>query len=184
MAEMTRGGSTWLFVGIRAVLMLLFGLYAVIFPALALAALVLVGGALLFVDGILGLWSHTFGNAKTGNYWFDVVRSALAIIAGAIILISPLLATIFTVTFLVYMVAFQSIIVGGMEIYQYFQRRSSMAHGWPVLLSGIVYVLFGIMLLFWPLESAIALTVVGGILMIIFSFGLFGLAARLRKAGI
>jgi uncharacterized membrane protein HdeD (DUF308 family) len=184
MADEAKRGSTWLFVGIRALLMLLFGLYAVVFPALALAALVLVGGALLFVDGVLGLWSHTFGNAKTGNYWFDVVRSALAIIAGAIILISPLLATIFTVTFLVYMVAFQALIVGGMEVYQYFRRRGTVAHGWPVLVSGIAYVLFGIMLVFWPLESAVVMVIVGGIFMIVFSFGLFGLAWRLRKAGI
>lgn len=177
----TRQGSIWMFVGLRGLLMLLFGLYAAIFPGLALTALVVVGGALLLVDGVLGLWSHTFGDAKTGNYWFDVVRNGLAVICGAIILFSPLLATLFTAIFLIYLVAVQALIVGAMEIYMVFRARQGFAHSWPVLLSGVLYVLFAVVLAIAPLESAQALVTIGGILMIVFSFGLFGLAWRLRK---
>jgi len=43
---------------------------------------------------VLGLWSLTFGGAKTGNFWFDVVRNVLSILTGALILFSPLLATL------------------------------------------------------------------------------------------
>src|ERR1041384_4150684 len=105
-----------LVMGLRALLMLLGGLYAVIFPAQALFVLIWAGAILLLVDGVLGLWALTFGGAKTGNYWFDVIRNVLAIITGALILISPMIATIVTVTILIYFVAFQAIIVGVMEI--------------------------------------------------------------------
>src|SRR5665213_1146778 len=87
---------------VRGVLMLIAGLYAIFFPGLTLTSLVLLGGVLFFVDGLLGLWSLTFGHAKTGNFWFDIARNILAVITGVLILISPLLATIFTVTFLIY----------------------------------------------------------------------------------
>ncbi|WP_395813829.1 DUF308 domain-containing protein, partial [Devosia sp.] len=79
--------------GLRGLLMLLAGIYAVIWPAQALTALVIVGGALLLIDGVLGLWSLTFGGARTGNFWFDVARNGLSIVTGALILISPMLAT-------------------------------------------------------------------------------------------
>jgi uncharacterized membrane protein HdeD (DUF308 family) len=168
--------------GLRGLLMLLGGLYAVIWPVQALAVLVVVGGALLLVDGVLGLWSLTFGGAKTGNYWFDVVRNVLAVITGVLILISPIMATILTVTLLVYIIAFQAIIVGVMEIVVVVRERDSYARIWPVVLSGVLYVLFGIALLFAPLFGALLLVVLVGVLMILFSFGLFALAWRLNKA--
>lgn len=184
MADGEGRGSAWSVVALRGALMLIFGLYAVLFPGAALTVLVLIGGALLLVDGVLGLWSHTFGNARTGNFWFDVVRNALSILTGAIILVSPMLATVFTVTFLIYLVAIQALVVGGMEIWFVIRAREVLRDVWPVLLSGILYVLFAIMLFFAPFESAVALVIVGGVFMIVFAVGLFGLAWRLRKAGI
>ncbi len=171
-------------VGLRALLMLLAGIYAVLFPAMALTVLVLLGGALLLIDGILGLWSLTFGGAKTGNYWFDVVRNALAILTGVLILISPMIATLVTATFLIYVVAFQSILVGVMEIVVVIRERELYARIWPVLLSGVAYVLFGVALIFAPVLGALVMVVVGGVLAILFSIGLFALAFRLyRSAG-
>ena len=79
---------------LRGLLMLIAGLYAVIWPADALTVLVLAGGVLLLIDGLLGLWSLTFGGGKSGNYWFDVVSNALSVILGVLILLSPLIATI------------------------------------------------------------------------------------------
>jgi uncharacterized membrane protein HdeD (DUF308 family) len=168
-----------LIMGLRGLLMLLAGLYAVIWPGAALAALVIVGGALLLVDGVLGLWALTFGGAKTGNFWFDVVRNILAIITGVLILLSPVLATLVTVWFFIYLVAIQAIIVGVMEIVIAIRERTHMPRIWPVLLSGVLYMLFGIVLLFAPLMSAIYFVIFGGVLMILFSIGLFTLAWRL-----
>ena len=45
------------------------------------------------------------------------------------------------------------------------------------------FLLFGLMLIFWPLSAALALVTVMGVLAVIFAIGLFGLAWRLRKAG-
>ena len=104
-------------------------------------------------------------------------------LTGLVILLSPLLATIFTVTVVIYVAAFQAIIVGVMEVVMVIRARQVFATIWPVLLSGILYVLFGLMLLFWPLTSALALVTVMGILAVAFAVGLFDLAWRLHKAG-
>jgi uncharacterized membrane protein HdeD (DUF308 family) len=171
----------WL-TGLRGLFMLLAGLYALIFPVQALAVLVILGGALLLVDGVLGLWSLTFGGAKTGNYWFDVVRNILAIITGILILISPMLATLLTATILVYIIAIQAIIVGVMEIVVILREREQYARIWPVLLSGVLYVLFGVALLFAPIFGALLLVTLSGVLAIIFAIGLLALAWRFYQA--
>jgi uncharacterized membrane protein HdeD (DUF308 family) len=168
-----------LLMGLRALIMLLAGLYAVIWPGTALFVLVMVGAAVLIVDGLLGVWALTFGGAKTGNFWFDVVRNVLAIAVGVLILLSPVLSTLLTVWFFVYLVAFQAILVGVMEIVIAIRERSHYAKIWPIVLSGVLYVLFGVVLLFEPLMGAIFFTVFAGVMMILFSIGLFALAWRL-----
>jgi len=167
---------------LRGLLMLLAGLYAMIWPIDALAVLVLFGGILLVIDGVLGLWSLTFGGGKSGNYWFDVVSNAASLILGIVILISPLLATIFTVTFMSMLVGIAAIIVGVMQIVVVVRERESYARIWPVVLSGISYVLLGLVFLLFPLLSASIGMIIGGILLVVFAIGLFGWAWRLYQA--
>jgi uncharacterized membrane protein HdeD (DUF308 family) len=168
---------------LRGLIMLIAGLYAIFFPGLTLTSLVLLGGALFFVDGILGLWSLTFGHAKTGNFWFDIARNVLAVIVGVIILVSPIMSTIFTTLFLIYVAGIQALIVGVMEIVMVFRARQLFSSIWPVMLSGILYILFGLMLIFAPLVSALGLVTLGGVFAVIFAISLFGLAWRLHKEG-
>lgn len=170
-----------LITAIRAAIMLIGGIYAIFWPAAALTALVIVGGAMLLIDGLLGVWSLTFGGAKTGNFWFDVVRNALAVLVGVLVLVSPFIATLLTATFLVTLVALQAIFVGAMEIYVVIKERALYAHIWPVLLSGVLYVLFGLAILIFPPAAAGALVIVGGVLMVFYAVGLFGLAWRMNK---
>src|SRR5690606_35762119 len=166
---------------LRGVLMLLAGLYAIIWPGGALTVMVLAGGCLLVCDGVLGLWSLTFGGGKSGNYWFDVVGNALSLILGILILISPLLATIFTVTFMASLVGIAALVVGIMQIVVIVREREHYARIWPVVLSGISYILLGLVFLLFPLLSASIGVVIGGVVLIFFAFGLFGWAWRLYQ---
>lgn len=166
---------------LRGVLMLIGGLYAIIWPGEALTVLVLAGGLLLLIDGLLGLWSLTFGGGKSGNYWFDVVSNALSVILGVLILISPFLATVLTVTFLSSLVGIAALIVGVMQIVVITREREHYARIWPVVLSGISYILLGLVFLFFPLLSASVGVVFGGVLLVFFAFGLFGWAWRLYQ---
>jgi uncharacterized membrane protein HdeD (DUF308 family) len=166
---------------LRGALMLLAGLYAIIWPSEALTVLVLAGGILLLVDGALGLWSLTFGGGKSGNYWFDVVSNALSLILGILILISPLIATVLTVTLLASLVGIAALVVGVMQIVVITREREHYARIWPVVLSGVSYVLLGLVFLFFPLIASATAVVFGGVLLVIFAFGLFGWAWRLYQ---
>ncbi|WP_193335029.1 DUF308 domain-containing protein [Devosia beringensis] len=166
---------------LRGVFMLLAGLYAVIWPTEALTVLVLAGGILLAIDGVLGLWSLTFGGGKSGNYWFDVASNGLSLLLGLLILVSPLLATIFTVTVMATLVGIVALVVGVMQIVVITREREHYARIWPVVLSGVSYVLLGLLFLFFPLLTASIGVIFGGVLLIMFSFGLFGWAWRLYQ---
>lgn len=166
---------------LRGVLMLLAGLYAIIWPGEALTVMVLAGGILLVIDGVLGLWSLTFGGGKSGNYWFDVVANALSLVLGILILISPLIATILTVSFLASLVGIVALIVGVMQIVVIVREREHYARIWPVVLSGVSYILLGLVFLFMPLLSASIGVIFGGVLLVMFAFGLFGWAWRLYQ---
>lgn len=183
MSESKRSRIGSISMGLRAVLMLVAGLFAVIFPLQALAVLVVMAGAIFLVDGALGLWAVTFGGAKTGNFWFDVVRNALSIIMGFLILMSPVLATLLTTTLIVYLVAAQAIIVGAMEIYLVTREREFYVRIWPMVLNGALYILLGILLFLAPLAAASFFVILGGVLAVFFSFGLFGLAWHLYQKG-
>lgn len=167
---------------LRGLLMLFAGIYAILAPLDALAVLVLMGGILLIVDGALGLWSLTFGGGKSGNYWFDVIANAASLLLGVLILISPFLATIFTVTFMSTLVGLAALVVGIMQIVVIVRERQSYARIWPVVLSGASYVLLGLVFLFFPLLSASVGMIFGGVLLVFFSIGLFGWAWRLYQS--
>jgi len=93
----------------------------------------------------------------------------------------PLLWTLITVWFVIYLIAIQAIVVGVMEILIAVRERALMGKIWPILLSGILYVLFGIALALAPVMSAIFLVVFAGFMMILFAAGLFALAWRLYR---
>lgn len=165
---------------LRGLLMLAAGLYAVFFPREALTILVIAGGILLVVDGVLGLWSATFGNGPAGG--FNLLRNVLSIVVGVLILLSPLLATILTAAILIYLVAIQAIIVGAMVIWMTVRQRQEFGRVWPVLLAGVLYVAFGVALVFWPAIGAQFFVVLAGVMMILLAIGLFVLAWRVHKA--
>jgi uncharacterized membrane protein HdeD (DUF308 family) len=168
--------------GLRGLLMLLAGLYAIIFPADALTVLVLFGGILLIIDGALGLWSLTFGGGKSGNYWFDIAANAASLVLGVLFFLQPFVATIFTATFLGTIVGLAALFVGVMQIVVIVRERESYARIWPVVLSGISYVLLGLVFLLFPLLTATFGVILGGVMLIVFAIGLFGWAWRLYQA--
>lgn len=169
---------------LRGVLMLIAGLFAIFMPADALLLAVVYGGALLLIDGVLGLWAVTFGGQRNDNVWFDVIRNALAIFAGILILASPFLATIVSMTFVAAVVGAQAIVVGAMSAYIVTKERAQYTKIWPVLFNSLLYIAFGAILIFRPFPSMITVTVIVGAIAVVFAIGLFMLAYRMGKKNI
>ncbi len=111
-----------------------------------------------------------------------MVANAVSLILGIVILISPLLATVFTVTVISTLIGLAAVVVGVMEIVVVVRERESYARIWPVVLSGVSYVLLGLVFLIFPLLSASVGVILGGMVLVVFAIGLFGWAWRLYQA--
>ena len=62
------------------------------------------------------------------------------------------------------------------------REAAAIARIWPVVLSGVLYILFGVALLFAPMLGALVMVTIGGVLAIIFAIGLFALAWRIYQS--
>jgi Uncharacterized conserved protein len=159
---------------LRGVVLLIAGAFTLAYPAEALRFLVFVGGGLLLVDGVLNLATIRFDQPRDMSFWVGVIRSGLAILAGLAVLLSPWLASILSVPFLLYFVGVQAIAVGIIEIVELVvPERKPFSHVWPALISGGTYALFGLALILLPLSGAIALARLVAVLAIVFALSLF-----------
>ena len=173
-----------IFAGIRGVLMLAGGLFALISPQLALATLVWVGGVIVIVDGALGLWGLLFGGRTSTRLGVAITRHILAILAGILIVAFPAVASAIGISTLVIVVGIMMILIGAFALYVTIAGRALLRPGtfWPEVLSASAYLLFGLLLIFMPLSSAMVLVSIVGVLMIL--YGLFQLYIAWQLRGI
>lgn len=172
-----------IFAGVRGVLMLAGGIFALISPQLALATLVWVGGVIVIIDGALGLWGLLFGGRTSSRLGVAIARHILAILAGILIVAFPAMAAAIGISTLVILVGIMMILIGAFALYVAVVGRALLRQGtfWPEVLSASAYLLFGVLLLVMPLSSALVLVSIVGVLMILYGLFQLYIAWQLRS---
>ncbi|WP_423067316.1 HdeD family acid-resistance protein [Devosia sp. CN2-171] len=175
-----------IFAGIRGVLMLAGGIFALFWPAAALATLVWLGGLIIIVDGALGIWALLFGGRTSPRIGVAITRHVLAIIFGIIVLLFPAIVGAIGLSTLVILVAIMSLLVGAMALYVTVVSREVLRKGtfWPEVLSACAYLVFGLLLLFMPLTAALVLVSIVGVLMVLYGLFQLYIAWQLRGVGV
>lgn len=168
--------------GLRGLFMLLAGIYAIIWPTDALTVMVLALGIMLIIEGVFGLWNLTFGGGTSPNYWLNIVGHVLSLIIGIMILVLPILATVMVASFGSSLFGLGALFFGLFQIVTVWRERDLYVRIWPVVLSGIAYVLLGLVMVFFPLLAASAGMIVGGILLVFLAIGLLGFAWQLYQS--
>jgi uncharacterized membrane protein HdeD (DUF308 family) len=126
------------------------------------------------VDGILNLATLRLDGPRDTSFWVDALRSGMAILAGAAVLFSPVLIPPLSLTFMLWFVGLQALVVGVIEIVDILVLRpNKRVSPWPSLVSGGAYALFGLALLVLPISGAVVLVRVVAVLMIIYAIALF-----------
>jgi uncharacterized membrane protein HdeD (DUF308 family) len=167
----------WMF-ALRGLIAVAFGVVALIWPGQMLQALVLVFGAFALADGILTIIAG-FGLAPHFSRWWAVLlEGVMGTLVGLMAIFLPEL----TGRALVYLVAAWGLITGIFEIVAAIQLRRVITGEWMLIISGLLSILFGVVLFAFPGAGAVSLVwmigiyaVVFGIAMIIFAFRLRGL---------
>jgi uncharacterized membrane protein HdeD (DUF308 family) len=167
--------GNWWAVALRGVFAILFGLIALLAPGSAILSLVLLFAAYMLVDGIVGIVSAVRA-AKREERWGLLLLEGLADIAtGGIAFLWPGI----TVIAFVLLMAAWALTSGGLRVGAAFKLTKE--HGrWWLIFSGLVSIVFGVLLAMAPLWGARVLTWWLGVYALVFGGSLLVVAFKLR----
>jgi uncharacterized membrane protein HdeD (DUF308 family) len=167
----------WWALALRGVVALLFGIAALIWPGITLAVLVLMFGAYALVDGAFAVVSAARGRGRRRDWWVVLLEGLAGIIAGIFAFLWPLVAALV----LVYLIAAWALFTGVMEIIAAVRLRREIENEWLLALTGVASIIFGVLLMVWPVAGALAVVTIIGIYAIVFGIVMLILAFRLRR---
>jgi uncharacterized membrane protein HdeD (DUF308 family) len=173
----------WWMLLLRGILAVLFGISAFAWPGLTLVTLVMLFAAFAFVDGVFEL-VHAIGHRKEIEHWVLLLIEGLFGIAfGILAFQAPGLTTaIGGVIVALYMAAW-AIVTGAMRIAMAVRLRKEIEGEWMLGLSGVVSILFGIIIMAQPALGVLAMLYLVAFWAIVVGALLIALAFKARKAG-
>ena len=170
--------ENWWLLLLRGIAAVAFGILAIVWPGITLLALAYLFAAYALVDGVFALGAAIFGHSGSmmPRWWLAVV-GVIGILAGLMAFAWPGL----TALLLLLLIATWAIIIGAMEIVGAVYLRKEIEREWWLIISGVLSIIFGVILFVQPGSGALALIWVIGIYAILAGGSLIGLAYRLRN---
>jgi uncharacterized membrane protein HdeD (DUF308 family) len=165
----------WWLILLRGICAILFGVLAFIWPGITLLTLALLYGIFALIEGALALAAAIMGGAPAPRWWLAVV-GLLGIAVGILTIIMPGITAFILVLF----VAAWAIISGIMQIVGAIRLRKEIDNEWMLVAVGVISVAFGVLVALQPMLGALSLVFVIGAYAIIYGIALVALAFRLR----
>ena len=170
-------GRNWGWIVVRGIAAVIFGVLALVLPGITLAALVLLWGAYALADGIIALIAAFRIRDRGKPFWALVVVGILGVAAGILTFIWPGMTAIVLLAF----IAAWSLVMGIFQIIAAVRLRKSIENEWLLGLSGLLSVIFGVLMLINPGAGALAVIWVIGAYAILFGVLLIALGVKLRS---
>jgi uncharacterized membrane protein HdeD (DUF308 family) len=169
---------TWWTFLIGGIASVAFGVLAFMNPGVALFVLGIFLAAYLLVDGAVNIWGAISNRDKDG-WWVALLLGVAGVVVGGYALFVPIVSMLA----IVYMVAFIAMLIGVSSLYLGWRIRKEVSSEWVLYVTGILSVLFSLMILFRPGIGSVSVVyliatwaVIIGVLRIFFGF-------RIRKLG-
>jgi uncharacterized membrane protein HdeD (DUF308 family) len=175
-------GRNWWALALRGVAAILLGILAFAWPGITLFVLVLFFGAYMLVDGIFAIVAAVRAAGEEDRWWLLLIEGILGVLAGLVAFFWPGL----TALALLYFIAAWAIVTGIMEIVAAIRLRQEIEGEWALGLSGLLSVIFGILLVVLPAPAGLlslvwligAYAVATGVLLLILAFRVRSEAGR------
>jgi len=172
-------GVNWWSVLIRGLLAIIVGIVALAMPGITVVALVFVFAAYAFVDGVLSLIGAVRAVSSHERWGSLLIEGIAGIAAGGVTILWPAI----TALALVYVIAAWAIVTGIFEIAAAMKLRRHISGEWLLALSGILSVIFGVLIMVAPIAGALVIAIWFGAYELVFGALLAALAFRLRAWG-
>jgi uncharacterized membrane protein HdeD (DUF308 family) len=165
----------WWVLLVRGVLLIILGLLAFVSPG----TWVIFIGALMLIDGMALLLAGLGDQPAGQSRWPLIIAGALGLIAGLLVLWNPEVAGL-TIT---YIIAAWAIAVGILEIIAGIALRQEIESEWWLILTGILAILFGVLVFKDVLAGFMTLALVFGIFAIVVGIVSIVLSFTVRDFG-
>jgi uncharacterized membrane protein HdeD (DUF308 family) len=166
----------WWLILLRGICAIVFGVFTFAWPGVTLVTLVLFYGAYALVDGVFALLAAIMGRQPAPRWWLALI-GVFGIAVGLLTWLMPGL----TALVLLYYIAVWAIATGVTQIAGAIRLRKEIDNEWILIASGIISVLFGLILIAQPGAGALSVLFVIGVYAIIHGIALIALAFRLRR---
>jgi uncharacterized membrane protein HdeD (DUF308 family) len=169
----------WWALALRGLVAGLFGLFTLVRPTAPFIVLVALLGAWFLADGVLAVVSAVL-SAERGTRWIALVaEGAVGVIAGAALYLVPGI----TLLALLYVVAVWAVLTGSLRVWAATRLRRIVESEWLLGASGLLSILFGLLVAVSPDTGAVSLTIAIGVYALLFGILLVVLSARLLAYG-
>ena len=165
----------WWLILLRGICAILFGVLAFIWPGITLLTLALLYGFFALIEGALALAAAIMGGAPAPRWWL-AVAGLLGIAVGILTIMMPGMTAFILVLF----IAAWAIVSGIMQIVGAIRLRKEIDNEWMLIAVGAISVAFGVLVALQPMLGALSLVFVIGAYAIIYGIALVALAFRLR----
>jgi uncharacterized membrane protein HdeD (DUF308 family) len=160
----------------RGIVAALFGIVALAWPGLTLAALVLCFGAYAFVDGVIAL-VIAFTGRRLPGFGSLLIEGIAGVAVGAATVLYPGITAIVLLAF----IAGWAIVTGIASIATAVSLRRELSGEWPLPVAGTLLLILGILLLLNPMVGALAVVWMIGLFAVLLGITLMALAFRMRQ---
>ena len=178
--EMARADAAWLArnwwaIALRGVAGIIFGILALLMPAITIRALILLFGVYAVVEGIFAVIAAVSGHSGAPR-WLLFLEGIVGIAAGIVAFVWPAL----TALVLLYVIAAWAIVTGVFEIAAAIQLRKEIEGEIWLGLAGLASIFFGLALFARPGAGALAVVWIIGAYAIVFGALLVALGFRVK----
>ncbi len=166
----------WWLMLLRGLAAILFGFLAWTWPGLTVLALLMFFAAYALVEGVTAIAMGVSGREEGRTWWQMILVGLLGIAAAIVTIFWPQLTAVVLVT----AIGIWAILRGVFEVGAAIRLRRVIEGEWMLILSGVLSVLFGILLLSRPGAGILAIVWLIGIFAVAWGLVESALAFRLR----
>lgn len=170
-------GRNWGWIALRGLAAVIFGVLAFAWPGVTLIVLVALFGAYVLVDGVVALISAFKVKDQGKPMWTLLLIGIAGIGAGIVTFLWPGKTAIVLLLF----IAVWAIVMGILEIIAAIRLRKAIRNEWLLGLSGVLSVIFGVLMVASPGAGALAVVWIIASYSILFGILLLVLGFRLKK---
>lgn len=169
--------ARWWIFAVRGIVAVLFGVAAIVWPAITVLALTLLWGAYALTDGVLEL-TLAARAGRAGKRWGWLLLSGLVSIGAAVI---AALWPAITALALLMLIAVWAVFTGVAQIVAAIELRRVIRGEWLLALSGVLSVAFGVLMMIFPGAGALAVVSIIAAYAIVFGVFMTGLGIRMHR---